>query len=193
MLSPSELKDRLFYGWVIIAAFFVIGTLAWGVSSSFGVFLKSIAGEFGLTRAATSGVRSINAVFGSGMSITGGWALDRYGPRIIVLLIGLSVGLGLLLTSQTNAAWQLFITYSLFVSVIGATYITVMGTVSRWFDKKRGLALGIASSGSGLGTVVMAPFATYLISRSALPLSGISWSTVTIYTRSTALSSNGRS
>jgi len=46
----------------------------------------------------------------------------------------------------------------------GATYVLIISTVSRWFDKRRGLALGIAGLGLGLGTVIMAPFATYLIS-----------------------------
>jgi len=79
--------------------------------------------------------------------------------------MGLFTGLSLLLTSQTNSVWQLFITYSLLLSMgTGALYVVPASTISRWFDKKRGLAFGIASSGSGLGTVIMAPFATYLIS-----------------------------
>jgi len=58
-----------------------------------------------------------------------------------------------------------------------------MSTVSRWFDKNRGLALGIAGSGVGFGTVIMAPFATYLISsfdwRMAYVIMGlIAWLTV---------------
>jgi len=164
LLSPLRIKDRLFYGWVVVAAFLFIGTMGYGINSSFGVFFKSIAREFGLTRAVTSGVISTTAVCGSMCSTAAGWALDRYGPRMTSLLIGLSVGLGLLLTSQTKALWQLFITYSLLVSVIGAIYITIMGTVSKWFDKKRGLALGIAGSGMGLGMIIIAPFATYVIS-----------------------------
>jgi MFS family permease len=98
-------------------------------------------------------------------AILGGWGIDRYGPRIITLLMGLFVGLGLLLTSQTNSLWQLFLTYSLLLSIgIGAIYPIAMTTISRWFNKKRGLALGIAHSGVGLGQVIMAPFATFLIS-----------------------------
>lgn len=157
-------KDKLFYGWVVVAAFFAIGTIMYGSQSSFGVFFKSIAGEFGLTRAATSAIFSVQNVFGSAISIIGGWAVDRYGPRIIAFLIGLFAGLSLLLTSQTNALWQLFITYSFLFCVIGAVYTVMMSTVSRWFDKNRGLALGIAGSGIGLGIVAIAPFATYLIS-----------------------------
>ena len=58
------------------------------------------------------------------------WAVDRYGPRWTALFIGIFTGLSLLLTSQTSALWQLFITYSLLFSVAGAVYTTIMSTVS---------------------------------------------------------------
>jgi len=149
----------------VLAAFLAIGTIIYGSSYSFGVFLKSIEGEFGLTRAATSAIFSAHMALGLVFALIGGWALDRYGPRIIVLLMGLFTGLGLLLTSQTNTLWQIFITYSLLFSTgVGAIYVVKMATVSRWFDKKRGLALGIAGASSGLGTLLAPPFATYLIS-----------------------------
>ena len=165
MLSLLPIKHKLFYGWVVVVAFLAIGTTIFGTRFSFGLFFKSIESEFDLTRAATSGVFSTYTVLGCAFAILGGWALDRYGPRIIILLMGLFTGFSLLLTSQTNSSWQLFITYSLLLSIgTGAIYVVTMSTVSRWFDKKRGFALGIASSGSGLGIVVVAPFATYLIS-----------------------------
>ena len=165
MLSPLKLKDKLFYGWVVVATFFIVGTTLWGIRFSFGVFIKSIEGDFDLTRAATSTLFSVYMVFGGIFTILGGWALDRYGPRLIILLMGLLTGLSLVLLSQTNSLWQLFITYSLLLAVgTSALYVVIMSTVSRWFDKKRGLALGIAGSGAGLGMVVMAPFATFLIS-----------------------------
>jgi MFS family permease len=97
-------------------------------------------------------------------SFFAGWAIDRYGPKVVVLLMGAFAGLSLVLTSQTNALWQLFLTYSLLLAMgTGPLYVVPMSAVSRWFIKKRGLAMGLASLGSGLGTVVMAPFATYLI------------------------------
>ena len=163
---PSlSIKDRLFYGWVVVAAFIVIGIILYGTRFSFGVFFKSIESEFSLTRAATSGFFSAYMIFGCAVAILGGWALDKYGPRIVTLSMGVFTGLSLLLTSQINAPWQLFITYSLILSLgTGTVYIVVMATISRWFDKKRGLALGIGGSGTALGTVIMAPFATYLIS-----------------------------
>lgn len=165
MLSPSRIKDKLFYGWVVVVAFLVIGTTIFGTRFSFGVFFKSLESEFDLTRTVTSGIFSVHMVLSPVFAILGGLASDRYGPRIVLFLIGLLTGLSLLLTSQTNSMWQLFITYSLLLSMgSSAMFVVMMSTVSRWFDKKRGLALGIASSGVGLGIMVMAPFATFLIS-----------------------------
>jgi len=156
--------DKLFYGWVIIAVFLVIGATLYGVHFSFGVFFKSIEAEFSLTRASTSSILSVNMVLAGLFSFLAGWALDRYGPRVVVLLMGIFTGLSLILTSLTGAAWQLFITYSLLLAMgTGPIYAVPMSVVSRWFDRKKGLALGLASMGIGLGTVVMAPFATYLI------------------------------
>ncbi|MFC1995261.1 MFS transporter [Chloroflexota bacterium] len=164
MSSPSRPRDKLFYGWVIIATCFIINALAFGTRYSFGVFFKSIEGEFSLNRVATSGIFSVYMVLASAFEVLGGWALDRFGPRIVVLLMGLFIGLSLLLTSQTTCAWQLFITYSLLLAIgTGPSYTVAMATISRWFDKKRGVALGIAGAGIGLGTLVMAPLATYLI------------------------------
>ncbi|MDP7416042.1 MAG: MFS transporter [Dehalococcoidales bacterium] len=163
-MIPSGRKDRLFYGWVVGATFFIAGTAIWGIRYTFGVFFKSIEGEFGLTRAATSSIFSAQMVLGMVFTIVGGWALDKYGPKLILFLMGLFTGLGLVLTGQTGALWQLFLTYSLFLAMgTSIIFVVVMTTVSRWFDRRRGLALGVASCGAGLGPVVTAPLATYLI------------------------------
>ncbi len=165
MLSPLILKDKLFYGWVVVGTFFIVSVTLYGVHFSFGAFFESIEGAFHLNRAETSAVSSANLLLASVCAFLAGWALDRYGPRIVVLLMGLFTGLSLLLTSQTDFLWQLFLTYSLLLAMgTGAIYVVPMSAVSRWFDKKRGLALGLASSSAGLGMLIMAPFATYLIS-----------------------------
>jgi len=165
LLSPLRLKDKLFYGWVVVGTFFMVGITLYGVHFSFGVFFESIESAFNLNRAETSAVSSINLLLAGVCAFFAGWALDRYGPKIVVLLMGLFTGLSLLLTSQANSSWQLFLTYSLLLAMgTGALFVVSMSTVSRWFDKKRGSVLGLASSGVGLGPLVMAPFATYLIS-----------------------------
>jgi MFS family permease len=175
------LKDRLFYGWIVIAAGLLIAMIGLGTRYSFGVFLTSIEGEFGVSRGETSGVFSAYMLSCGLLSIIGGWALDRYGPRKVAFVMASFTGLSLLLTSQANAAWQLFITYGLLLSLgTGPLYTVVNSTASRWFSKKRGFAVGITSSGGGLGAIVIAPFAAYLVSsfdwRTAFAVLGlVSW------------------
>ncbi len=154
----------MFYGWVVVIVFLVIGTTLYGIHFSFGLFFKSIEAEFDLTRAATSTILSVNMLLAALCSILAGWSMDRHGPRFVVLLMGIFTSLSLVLTSLTDSLWQLFITYSLLLALgTGPIYVVPMSAVSRWFDKKRGLAMGLSSMGIGLGTMVMAPFATYLI------------------------------
>lgn len=163
--SDPQVKSKLFYGWVIVGALLVVGTALWGIRFSFGVFFKAIEAEFGLSRAATSAILSLHMILGSGVAAFGGFALDRYGPKRVLLVMGLFTGLSLVLTSRTNSLWQLFFTYSLLLTIgTAALIVVVVPPVSRWFHRRRGLAIGIAGSGAGLGTVVMAPLATFLIS-----------------------------
>ena len=127
--------------------------------------MKSIEAEFGITRAATSSIFSIYMLLCCIIAILGGWSMDRYGPKKVGIIMGTFTGLSLLLTSQANSLWQLFITYSLLFSLgTGAIYVVVNSTASRWFIQKRGIVVGITSSGGGLGTIAISPFATYLIS-----------------------------
>lgn len=149
---------------MIIGAGLIIAVIGTGTPFSFGVFFKSIEGEFGLTRGATSGIFSVHMLVCCIVSFLGGWSLDRYGPRMVTFLMGSFIGLSLILTSQTNATWQLLISYGVFLSLgVGGIFPVVNSTASRWFHKKRGVALSITTSGGGLGVIVMAPFATYLI------------------------------
>ena len=145
-----DTKEGVFYGWVIVFACFIITATLCGVSYCFGLFLKTLESEFNLSRAVTSSVFSTNMVFYGVFAVVGGNLLDRSGPRAVVLLMGLFTGVSLFLTSQTGSAWQLFITYGLLLAVgTGPGYTVVMATTSRWFNRKRGLALGMVGSAAG--------------------------------------------
>ena len=98
-------------------------------------------------------------------AVLGDWSLDRYGPMRIGILLATFTGLSFLLTSQANATWQLFMTYSILFSLgTGALYVVLNALTTRWFVKKGDFAVGITSADGGVGTVFIAPFATGLIS-----------------------------
>jgi len=162
--SYYRIKDELFYGWVVVIAFFIINIIVQGTRNSFGVFFKSLVSEFGLTRAETSGVYSVYMLLCCMFSFISGWGADKFSLRILISLMGLFMGLSLILTSQAQSLWQLFVAYSLLFAM-GTSGVFVVSTsiIIRWFNRKRGLAIGLATSGVGLGTVMMAPFAAYLI------------------------------
>ncbi|MFC2044071.1 MFS transporter [Chloroflexota bacterium] len=181
MPSIFQIKDRIFYGWVVVVALITSSLIMVGVNSSFGVFFKSLEGTFGLTRAATSAILSCRLAFSCIFAFLGGWAMDRYGPRVVFSFMGFFIGLSLILTGQALSIWHLFITYSLLLAIgVGATFVVTTATVLRWFNRKRGLALGIAGSGSGLGTAFIAPLSAFLIGsfewrNASMILGGIAW------------------
>ena len=164
--SPQSRNNGLYYGWIVVIALLISSTILYGTVQSFGVFFKSIENAYNLTRTMTSAVVSINWFISGAAAFITGRALDKYGPKTVVFLMGLFTGLSLILTGQTNSPWQLFITYGLLLPFgTGAVYVVLTSAVSRWFDKRRGLALGVTGAGSGLGTIIMVPLTTYLVTQ----------------------------
>ncbi|MBU2607973.1 MAG: MFS transporter [Chloroflexi bacterium] len=153
-----------FYGWIIVAASILVTTIAFGSGYSFGVFITPWRETFGWTTTAISAAYSICLFFYTGMGVLAGWSADRYGPKAAVMTSGILIGSGLVLTSQVIAIWQLYISYALIGMGMSCTYSPLMTTVSRWFDQRRGLALGIIGSGISAGPLIAAPVAKWLIS-----------------------------
>ena len=156
--------SRFFYGWVVVATAFCVALVAYGVQYSFGIFLKPLSEDFGWSRALVLGAASLLMFSRGALAILTGRVTDRYGPRIIVASGGFFLGLGLILTSQISAAWQLYLFYGLMVGFgLSVAFAPLVATASRWFVSKRGLAIGIVVAGIGAGTAVMPPLARYLI------------------------------
>ncbi len=164
MNSSNSKKGRFYYGWVILAVCLFLVTVSYGIRFSFGVFFKSLEQDFGWTRAVTSGVFSVYMLIGSLFAILAGWVADRHGAKAVFLAMSLFAFVGLALTSRATELWHLFLSYSLLVAIgTGATYAVTTSLGTRWFKQRRGLALAIITSGVGLGSILMAPMASFLI------------------------------
>jgi MFS family permease len=164
-MDISAAKRRtLYYGWIIVIASLVMGIIGFGIRYSFGIFFTSLETEFGLSRAATSGIYSTYMFLGGVLSILGGWALDKYGPKKVSLVMSLFTGLSLLASSQVHSPWQLYLTYGGLQALgTGALFAVVSSTASRWFIKKRGLVIGITSAAGAIGEIILAPLSSLLI------------------------------
>jgi len=166
-IAFGDMKShRFFYGWTIVAVSFITLGIAFGIWYSFSVFFVAIQKEFGSTRAATAGVFSVFMVVQSGAAILIGFLLDRFGPRKVLPIGSALIVIGLMASSRINSIWQLY----LFYGVVTAVGICSIGYPSHsiflpnWFVKKRGLAIGIAMAGIGIGMQVLVPFAQHIIS-----------------------------
>jgi len=166
-VKNTQAKETvLIYGWTVVIVSFFIAILAYGGIYSFGIFFKSLQEDLGWSAAATSGVFSLYLLSYCFFSIFSGWAVDRLGPKIIISLGGFFIGLGFLLASNVYRLWHIYFCYGLFIGIgISAVYAPLLATTSRWVEKRRGLALGIVSSGIGAGNVFVPLLASYLISQ----------------------------
>jgi len=158
---------KIFYGWgvVLTAAIGLLFGYAPIFVFSFGVFVQSFVEEFHSNRTHISLAFTLASLMVSVGSPLAGRLVDRFGARRVLLP---SIGiLGLLLICfkfVSTSVWQL---YALFLSLgfFGSVTnpVAYCKVVSKWFDKRRGLALGLTMLGLGLGAVVMPPIAQRLI------------------------------
>jgi len=89
---------------------------------------------------------------------------DKFGPRAVLPAAGAFMGIGFCLMSILSASWQMYLFYGVMVGIGSSTVgPAVMSTISRWFAKRRGLAIAIVASGAGIGGVIFAPLSAWLI------------------------------
>ena len=148
-----------YYGWWVLAASVVSVALAAGLSFwSFGLYIGPLEHEFGWSRWEIAGGFSVALLVGALASPLIGRAVDRYGPRRVVVLGAVLTAGSFLLLATTSELWQWF-TYQSITAVFRNMmfFIPFQTLVSRWFDRKRGLAVGILGTGFSMGGFVVVP------------------------------------
>ncbi len=155
---------HLHYGWVtVIMAIFILAGYGFTVYT-FGIFLRPLTMEFNWDRGALSGAYSMFMIMSGFLGIFGGRLSDKYGPRPVATVAGLFMGMGFCLMSQVSSLWQVYIIWGVLLGVGGGSaYAPMMSTIPRWFARRRGIAMGIALTGLGLGGVISPPLAQWLI------------------------------
>lgn len=147
--QPATIETR--DSWVVASVVLFVMMMAFGAAWIIAVALKDVAAEFGGTRSVPALASSL-AWLGSG---TGGIIMsriaDRVGTRWTVISGALMIGLGLAI-STLGSPWTLWVGHGLFIGLIGLGGINapLYVYVSRWFDRRRGSALALISSGSYL-------------------------------------------
>ena len=165
---PRFWPKRFFYGWVIVFISFWDSMLTAGIQSyGFSVFLPVLSNHFGWSRGAISAVQLIRMVTTMIAAVfLGRFADQRHGPRYMMIAGGTVAGLSLILLSRMQTLWQFYV---LFGVVFGIAMTALGGMilgptiVSKWFIRKRGRALAIATMGVSAGGVVAIPLTRFFI------------------------------
>ncbi|MCK9275337.1 MAG: MFS transporter [Syntrophales bacterium] len=158
-------QRKVYYGWIIVAVSFINLGVAFGIWYSFSVFFVAVLKEFEWSRAATAGVFSCFILVHSLAAILIGTLLDRFGARIIIPAGSCIVALGLFASSRIDTLWEFYLWYGVLTSVgiCAIGFITHGILLPKWFEKKRGLAIGIAMAGIGVGMQVIVPAVQFVI------------------------------
>jgi MFS family permease len=138
--------------------------MAYGAQYSFGVLFPALIEEFRWNRQSLSGAFSLYAFLYSFLGIILGRWVDRFGPKMVLIAGSICLGLGIGLISQVRVPFHLYLVYGLLASWgMSATYMTANPTIVKWFVEKRGMALGMAQSGLGIGIVLIPPLTGMMI------------------------------
>jgi len=150
--------------WFVAFGAFLGAFVSFGVTYCFGVFLKPMALEFHVSHATMSVLFSVIAGLSFFLAPFTGELADHYGPRPLVAAGAVLIGAGLILTARAHSFPLVVLTYGGGLgAAVACTYIPSIAAVGEWFKVHRDIALGIAISGIGCGTLVAAPVSALLI------------------------------
>jgi MFS family permease len=162
-----EDKSSFHYRWIIVGVTFITLGLTSTIFHSFSIFFVALLKEFRWSRSITSGAFSLFLILYGIIGPLAGSMVDRFGPRRVFVSGSLLWGMGLALSSLIHSWWEFYIFFGV-IAALGAAFtgsVPNIAIIQNWFMEKRGLPIGILSSGIGIGIFVWIPTIQYLINR----------------------------
>lgn len=152
------------YRWIIVALGALLGCVSAGTMFSLAVFLDPMAAATGWSRAGISSAMTINFLAMAPASFLWGVASDRFGPRPVLLIGSILLGLGAALAGRAGSLLEFQLVYGLLVGIgTGAIFAPLMATVTLWFERQRSLAVSLVSAGMGVAPMTVSPFARWMV------------------------------
>jgi sugar phosphate permease len=163
--QPIRNRPPVFYGWWVVGALCAVMFLSAGLGFyAMGVFVVPLHDEFGWSRGQISVAMSLSALISGLFGPVAGTLVGRVGARWLMGVGGAMMGVCLALLGLTQSLAYFYAMFMLMAAWRSSIMIVPVGAVvANWFDRRRGLALGLTTAGIGLGGLVMAPLAAVLI------------------------------
>ncbi|MDH0383520.1 MFS transporter [Comamonas aquatica] len=156
---PSTPTGGWYFGWNIVAAATLLTLLTVGMRLGIGPLFLPMADDLGFSRSLLAGIIAIGMLcYGLAMPVAG-WLVARVGTRHVLLLGTAILVLSTLWAVNTRSAQGIFWSFGVCMSV-GAGFtspVALTPVISRWFQRRRGMALFFLSTGSMAGIAVMTP------------------------------------
>lgn len=168
--AARELKDyskerAFFYGWYIVGVGFLSHVVcAFHFSSTLSVFVRPLTEDLGVSRGLFSLLRTGEILIEAAAAPLIGPLADRYSGRWLVAIGALAAGVGLILLGQVSEFWHFMLIRWVPVTVGGSLmcFMVINVTISRWFIRRRGRAIALATLGQGISKVSIPLLATTL-------------------------------
>ena len=154
-----------YYGWVVVAVAFVTIGIGANSRTAFSLLFPPLLDETGWSRGLTAGIFSFGFLASIPLSAGIGWLIDRFGPGFVMPLGAWTVATGLILATVAAEPWHLYLTMGGLVvgGSIALAFIGHGAFLPNWFSRRRGLAMGIAASGVGLGALAIFPWMQWVL------------------------------
>lgn len=161
----NRARPQLFYGWYVVGAMFFTVLMGVGARQGYGLFFGEWTAAFGASVSVLSGIAAVGwLVNGLSQPLVGALA-DRFGGRAVMGISALVMGLGIIGIGLAPNIVVLGFFYIVIVSfaMSGTMFSPAAATLSRWFRRKRGTALGIMTSGASVGGILLVPLMAFML------------------------------
>lgn len=157
---------KIFWGWYVVLGAFLALCLSYGIRYSFGVFVYPMFTQSGWPMSVISVSASVNILVYSITGIVCGRLADRIAPKWMMTFGSVLTAVGFYFLIHARTPWGLYFSYGVLCGIGHACLgmVVCAAAIGKWFIKKRGFALGLASMGIGVGTMIMGPVAGYIVS-----------------------------
>ncbi|HSY29848.1 MAG TPA: MFS transporter [Burkholderiaceae bacterium] len=158
-------RTRFSYAWIVVAIIFLVLLAAAGIRATPSVLILPLEHEFGWSRTTISMVISLNIALYGLIGPFSAAAMQRYGIRPLVLGALALLALGTFVSTMMSMPWHMMLAWGILVGAgSGVAANTLAATiVGRWFETRRGLAMGLLTASSATGQMVFLPLMAYMV------------------------------